>query len=65
MDDFYAADYKENGMKGGDGMSGMMGMMKIMRQMEPMMEHCNEMLAGMTEGMKSAPHGTETPEDKG
>ena len=52
-------------MKGGDGMSGMMNMMKMMQQMEPMMERCNEMMAGMTEHMKSAPHGTKAPEDKG
>ena len=52
-------------MKGGDGMSGMMGMMKMMQQMEPMMERCNEMMSGMTEHMKSAPHETKTPEDKG
>ena len=55
----------EDGMKGGDGMSGMMGMMKMMQQMEPMMERCNEMMAAMTEHMKSAPHRTETPEEKG
>jgi len=56
---------QEDGMKGGDGMSGMMDMMKMMQQMEPMMERCNEMMSGMTEHMKSAPHGTKAPEEKG
>ena len=54
-----------DGMMGGDGMSGMMGMMKMMQQMEPMMERCNEMMAGMTEHIKSAPHATETPKEQG
>lgn len=56
---------QEDGMKSGDGMSGMMGMMKMMQQMEPMMERCNKMMSAMTEHMKSTPHGTETPEEKG
>lgn len=55
----------EDGMKGGDGTSGMMDMMKMMQQMKPMMERCNEMMAGMTEHMKSVPDGTKTPEEKG
>ena len=54
-----------DGMKGGDGMPGMMGMMQMMQQMGPMMERCNEMMAAMTQHMKSPPRGSETPEDNG
>ncbi|WP_372071414.1 hypothetical protein P7L75_23180 [Tistrella mobilis] len=56
---------QDDSMKGGDGMSGMMGMMKMMQQMEPMMERCNEMMAAMTEHMKSMPHDTGAPKEKG
>lgn len=52
-------------IKGGDGMPGMMGMMQMMQQMGPMMERCNEMMAAMTEHMKSPPRGSEAPEDNG
>jgi len=52
-------------MMQGDGMPGMMGMMQMMQQMGPMMERCNEMMAAMTEHMKSPPRGSETPEDNG
>ncbi len=54
-----------DGMKGGDAVSGMMGMMQMMQQMIPMMERCDQMMAAMTEHMKSAPHGSEAPEDNG
>lgn len=46
---------QEDGMKGGDGMSGMMGMMQMMQQMGPMMDQCREMMATMTDHMKSSP----------
>lgn len=50
------------GAVGGDmanmqGMMSMMQMMQMMQQMGPMMEQCTEMMAAMTEQMKSAPHG--------
>lgn len=34
---------------------GMMGMMGMMQQMGPMMEHCNEMMAAMTDHMSATP----------
>jgi signal recognition particle GTPase len=49
-------------MQGENGMSGMMGMMQMMQQMGPMMEQCREMMAAMTDHMKSGPHATESDE---
>jgi len=46
-------------MQGEDGMSDMMGMMQ---QMGPMMAQCREMMAAMTDHMKSGPHGPESDE---
>lgn len=49
-------------MQGEDGMSDMMGMMQMMQQMGPMMAQCREMMAAMTDHMKSGPHGPESDE---
>jgi len=43
-------------MQGESGMSDMMGMMQMMQQMGPMMAQCREMMAAMTDHMKSGPH---------
>jgi hypothetical protein len=52
-------------MQNQGGMSGMMGMMQMMQQMGPMMEQCREMMATMTDHMKSAPRTPETQGNKG
>lgn len=43
-------------MQGEYGMSGMMGMTQMMRQRGPMMMQCREMMAAMTDHMKSGSH---------
>ncbi|ANK81408.1 MAG: hypothetical protein TEF_12645 [Rhizobiales bacterium NRL2] len=47
-------------MQDENGMSGMMGMMQMMQQMGPMMEECREMMAAMTDHMKSGPHAPDS-----
>ncbi len=49
-------------MRGENGMPGMMGMMQQMQQMSPMMEQCREMMAAMTEHMKSRSHAPDSHE---
>ncbi|RCK45980.1 hypothetical protein TH25_17280 [Thalassospira profundimaris] len=42
------------------GKNGMSGMMQMMQQMGPMMEQCREMMAAMTEQIKSRSHAPDS-----